>query len=140
VDRIIVGAHVRCYINARPFGRVQRAVIKISNPQNAVQGIDTTETVSLEDGQVVVAGTLTIYRMHLDGGIEAAGLVPPPRDLARGKYFSLLIVDRGPDSPLFQVDRAKVTDQEWRIDQGHMIGTVSFRGVTWQNETPDSTA
>lgn len=135
LSRLQVGAHTLCHINSKLFGRVASISYKSSTPRRKIRCIDTLLTPELVPLAVEVSGTMTIYRLHGDGGIQAAGMIPTWTQLTRGKYFSLLITDRLSDTTTFRVDACEVLGESWEHGRGYSMGTVQFEGLQWQNET-----
>lgn len=133
--RTVVAAHCVVYVNGRLFGRVASLGFSAETPQRELRVIDTLEPAELIPQGASVRGSLTIYRLHRDGGIEAAGLAAAWADMTRQKYFSLMVVDRVTDTVLFRADRCATAAQSWNVGRGFVMGTVAFVGLNWSNET-----
>lgn len=139
-SRLVVGAHVVCYVNNRMFGRVADIEWDSATPRKESRCVDTLKPAELMPEAVSVNGQMTIYRLHNDGGIEAAGMVATWADLPREKYFSLLILDRVTDTVIFRADECSVEHQSWKAQKGYVMGRIRFKGLDWSNETAPSTA
>lgn len=134
-SRIVASPHVVVYVNGKLFGRVASLGFGAETPQRELRVVDTLEPAELIPQGCSVRGNLTIYRLHRDGGIEAAGLAAAWADQTRQKYFSLMVVDRVTDTVLFRADHCATTAQSWNAGRGFVMGTVAFVGLNWSNET-----
>jgi len=138
VPRLIVGAHLVCYVNSRLFAEIAGIQYTSDTPRIARKGIDTLQVVEYVPTGGAVTGTLIVYRRRQAGGIEAAGMVATYPDLAREKYFTVTLIDRATDTVAFQAEGCVVTAQSWTAGKEHMKGQVSFLGKLASNETqPD---
>ncbi len=138
--RLVVGAHVIVYVNNRPFGRCAEIEYESDTPGRAVKVVDSMFPAEQIPLAAFFSGTMQIYRLHQDGGIEEVGMSGTWQDIPREKYFSVLIVDRFSDTVLFRADRCKATRQRWTHRKGFVMGTVQFTGILWNNATQPSTA
>jgi hypothetical protein len=138
INQLLVGAHLKVYVNGGPFGRTADFSWEESTPRRETAVVDYLPPWELEQGSVSVRASMTIYRMHMDGGIENAGLKAVWADLPREKYFSLLLIDRVTDTVVFRADRCSVEHQSWRATRGYVMGSVSIKALDWSNETQAS--
>jgi hypothetical protein len=121
------------------FGRTADIKWTSSTPQREVHVVDWLPAWELVKQGVSLHGLLTIYRLHKDGGIEAAGMQATWADLVREKYFSIMVLDRYTDTVIFQANRCSVHSQDWRAARGYVMGTIGFQALDWNNETSAST-
>lgn len=135
---LVAGAHARVYINGKAFGRTADFNWDEATPRKEVHVVDYLPPAELIQQGVSIRCNTTIYRMHMDGGIEGAGMKAVWADLPREKYFSCLVLDRLTDTVLFRADRCSVEHQSWRIGRGLVMGTVAFICLAWSNETEPS--
>lgn len=138
-SRLVVGAHVVCYINGQMYGRTADVGWSETTPRREVHVIDYLPPWELIQTGVTIHGTMTIYRLHKDGGIEASGMKAVWADLTKEKYFSIMLLDRVTDTVMFQADKCSVLSQNWRIGRGYVMGTINFTALGWNNETSQST-
>lgn len=138
LSRLQVGAQTLVYINGRLFGRCADVGYESNTPQRFVQPIDVIVPAELVPGAAKASGTISIYRLHGDGGIQAAGMIPTWRDLMRAKYFSILVIDRFSDTVTFRADACSVTREAWRHGRGYVMGQIAFDVLAWNNETEPS--
>ena len=131
---LLVGAHVVCYVNAAPFGRVSGISLSMDTPKKTQHTIDTLLPVELEPLCVEVYGSMTIFKLKRDGGVEGVGLISKWTNLTFEKYFDLALRDRSTDSIIFHLEDCSVTSQRWTIaNKGYVIGNVGFSGLMWKN-------
>jgi hypothetical protein len=105
-------------------------------PRKELRGIDTLQSVELVPTSANVKGTLQIYRLHQDGGIEAAGLASTFDSLTREKYAALMVLDRATDTTIIQVDKFCVQNQAWSFSpKSYIIGTITWSGLNYFNES-----
>lgn len=136
----ITGASVVCLINGQLYGRVAGIKISSETPQRATHGLDSLEPYELQPLAVRLAGSLDLYRTHSDGGVQGVGIVPHYADLPRAKYFTIQIVDRATSLIIFDCRFASSTGEQWSaMAKGIMSGSLSFLGLSWQNEVKPST-
>lgn len=132
---LVVGAHLRVYVNGQPFGRTRSGRFKSSTPRRRVKVIDSfvpAESVQLgAEG----SGSISVYKIHADGGAQAAGIVAAFADLSLEKYFSILILDRFSDTVVFRADRCSLEEEDWDLPtRGFVTGTFNFTAIDWNNE------
>ena len=134
-QKILTGANLVVYVNARPYGLVERFTWTENTPSRENRGIDTVETVELAPTYSSVSGVMEIWRLKSDGGLEGAGLKPHSKNMARGRYFSLTLIDRITDEIFFQADRCRVESQTWPVAVKQLVkGSVSWKGLSMNNE------
>lgn len=133
--KVVVGAHVTCYINGQPYGRASQFSFRSMTPRKAIYGLDSMDPYELAPTTTKVTGTLRIYRTVGDGGAEGGGLTVPYEDLPREKYFTVQLIDRGSDKVLFQAELCSVVSQSWDVPmKGVVSGTLEFEAISWSNE------
>lgn len=130
----LAGAHCKMYVNGQPFARVATFSFTATTTHRDISVVDTLDSYELAPTGTKVLGQMVIYRLHKDGGAEGAGMKAPPPDLARQKYFSLLLLDRLTDTVVFRADQCVVQSETWNFAKGLVTGTVSIQGQTWGNE------
>jgi hypothetical protein len=132
---LVVGAHCRVYINNQPFGRIADFGADETTSRKEVKVVDYLPPFELIQTGASARFNASIYRLHMDGGIEGAGLKSVWPDLPREKYFSFLVLDRLTDTVLFRADKCSVEHQSWRVGRGFVMGTISFVVLDFSNET-----
>lgn len=131
----MTGAHVLLYINGRPFGRVIDFKFAETTPHREIRGIDEIEPVELAPTSASITGSIGVIRRLADGGAEGAGMKALMANLARSKYFTIMLVERTTDTQLFRADYCSVTSQSWDVPiRARVNGTINFSALTWNNE------
>lgn len=133
---VLSAAAVNCYVNGQKFGRVTSFGWESVTPHKARYGIDSADPFELVPMYTKVQGNLGLLRTVGDGGTEGAGMTVSFEDLPRGKYFSLMLVDRGSDQVLFQAELCVARVQKWEVRSKSIVtGSVEFEGISWTNES-----
>lgn len=133
--RVLVGAHVTCYINGQLFGRVSNFQFRSQTTRKPLYALDSVDPVELAVTQSRVTGTMQLYRTVGDGGAEGAGIAANFDDLPREKYFTVQLIERGSDTILFQAELCSVVSQTWNFpSKGLITGSVEFEAISWSNE------
>lgn len=139
ISNLITSAHCIAYINTVPLARTCGLTCNIDSPRKAVHCVDTLEPVELITTSLSASGTLQIYRLHLDGAAEAAGMIATWTSALREKYCSLMVLDRLTDSVIIEVDNFCVTGQQWSFQpKAYLIGTLSWTGFGYSNDASDA--
>lgn len=131
----MVGANLSVYINGKLFGRTSGINFTSSTPHKPIQCLDSIEPYELAVTTTALNGTLAIYRLHGDAGIQGAGLVANFVNLSKSKYFTLMIVDRSTSYTVFRAKHCVINSESWTMPvNGIVKGDVSFEGIEWDNE------
>jgi hypothetical protein len=134
-SNLVTTPHAVCYINSLPFARCCGLNYEILTPRREIRGVDILQAVEIVPIGASVHGTIQLYRLHQDGGPEAAGLVATFEKLTKEKYFSLMVKDRLTDTILIQVDRCVTISQSWSIvPKSYVTGTVTWTGFQYSND------
>ena len=135
MGQIITGTDVLLYINGRRFSRVFSFDFDSSTPSKEIIGVDVTSVIELAPTISRCGGSIGLYRLRGDGGLEGAGISPPVQELPRGKYASIMLVDRITDTVIFSALNCHIEDQKWSIKtKSLMVGSAVFKALTWNNE------
>jgi hypothetical protein len=130
INSIIVGAHVKAYVNGRFWANVRRFAFRITSAQTEEYGLDSMVPFEIIPKRFSVSGMMQVYRQHGDGGLEAQGLTAGSADLPREKYVTLTLVNRFNDEILFRTDFAKFPDQNWDVpSRGIVTGSATFMAI-----------
>lgn len=133
--KVISGAGVVAFLNGKRYGRVRNFQWSSETPRKAQYGLDCMEPFELQPTVTRCNGRLTIYRTVGDAGAEGAGLTTPFEQLPREKYFSLMLVERGSDTVIFEATYCAVVRQSWTApERGIVTGDVEFEAIEWNNE------
>ncbi len=133
--QVIRGLDLVLYINGRAYGVATGISWEDTKGAQARYGIDQQRPFEILTTQTAVRGTIECLRKHDDAGVEGAGIVPEPNELSRARYFFLQLVDRLTDTVIFQIPKAALVSQSWRVQaRGVLTGSFSFEGIEWSNE------
>jgi hypothetical protein len=133
--RVVTGAHVFLYINGKPYCRVSAFNWDSSTPSKPIEGIDEVEEIELAPTRARCSIMMSLYRLIGDGGIQGPGIAPPVENLPRGKYISMMLIDRVSDTVLFQADHCRVDRESWNAATKQLVtGSVQLRALSWNNE------
>lgn len=132
---VVTGASALCYINGTLIGRVSSFTMLSTTDFRSARGIDIPTVQEKIPTIFEVNFTIGLIRTMGDSGAQGTGMVVQPQDLSRVKYFTVLIIDRRTDLPLFKADYCVAKTEQWGLDaRGRMIGTISCEGIVWSNE------
>jgi hypothetical protein len=133
---VLTAAAVTCNINGQNYGRVTSFSWSASTPHRAIRGIDSLEAQELAPASVTVTGTMSLYRIVGDGGLEGTGVAANIVDIPREKYFTIQLIDRGSDLVIFEAQQCLVQSQSWNVpSRGTVTGSVTFEALNWNNES-----
>jgi hypothetical protein len=100
-------------------------------PKRQIHCVDLFEAAELVPLSGSVSGSITVYRLHRDGGIEGSGLQGTWESIVREKYFSITVVNRLTDTVIFSSPRCSVEGQEWRLpSKAYAMGVITFVGIS----------
>jgi hypothetical protein len=132
---LVTGARLKLYINSRMIGEVTGFSFVSSAQKRAIYGIDATEPFEFVPGVTSVRGRVSILRPSGLGSLEGYGITNRFEDSAKEKYVSIMLFDRKNQFPVFQTERAVITNQSWDVrSRGVMSGTFEFEAFKWINE------
>lgn len=135
ISNLVTSPYAVCYINSIPFARCCGLNYSILSPKKEIRGIDLLQPIELIPTSLSVYGTIQVYKLRVDGGAEAAGLIATWQKMTKEKYFSLMVLDRSTDSVLIQSNRCSVLDQNWSIQPKNFVtGTIKWSGIDYMNE------
>lgn len=133
--KTITGAHILCYVNGNLYGRASNITYNSQTIHKPIYGIDQAEPFELAASQTKLSGTISVYRLHGDGGSQGAGMSAKYEDVPRGKYFTLTLLDRSNDLIVFQAKYCVQQSESWSIPaKGIITGSLSFEAIDFENE------
>lgn len=134
--KLITAPRILVYINSKLYGVVTSFTWTSSTPRKKIRSIDIMHPVELAATITEVTWNMGILRVMGDGGLQGAGVVAKSEYLSREKYFTILLVDRLSDLPLFNSEMNQVDSENWSVTaKGLLSGQVSGAGISWSNET-----
>jgi hypothetical protein len=133
---IICGPQVVVYINGKPFAQVSSIDYNISSPYRIITGIDTLLPLDTAPQSLSYTASMQVYMLRGRGGLEGEGLTATWEAATRGKYFSILVMDRVTSNIIFEGQKNRATGQQWHIATKSIVsGTVQFTGLFYGNNT-----
>ena len=135
ISKVSHGSRVVLYVNGQALGIATSFDFSSDTGRKEIRGIDVPFPQELGATTTSVSGTIGVLRLVLDTGAQGYGLVAPQIDISKEKYVSIMLVDRGFDTTIFQCDFAQVTSERWNApSKGTITGSVSFSGIIWNND------
>lgn len=135
MQRILVGANVICYVNGSLYGNVISFKWDASTPSRVIGGIDNVEAMELAPTNSLCGWNMSLYRIKGSGGLQGLGISPVSTEIARGKYFTITLIERISDTVIFEAKFCKVDNESWDVAAKSMsIGTVAAKCLSWSNE------
>jgi hypothetical protein len=140
LSSIICSPHAVVYINGKPFAHVSSFNFTDIRPHKTIYGIDSLYPLDTVPGPLSYNASMQLYRLRSGGGIEGDGLAPTWEAATRGKYFSILVLDRATMDILFEGRKNRITQQSWSMAAKQIVtGTVQFTGLSYNNNTVSPT-
>ncbi len=134
-ERIVIGSQVLLFVNGAPWGNVVNFRFTSDAPVNAIHALDSPEAYEISSTTTSVSGSISLYRMIGDGGLEGSGLTARFEDIVRMKYVNLALRERFSDTVIFQCRNCVISNQSWGAEaKGMMMGSFNFSGISWSNE------
>lgn len=135
-QKTITGPGLKVYINGIPFGIAKSISWATNAGRKPIYGIDSVQPIELIPGQQLVSGSISLLRLHNDGGLEGRNIAAPDRYIALEKYIDILVIDRLTGQPVLKVDQAAVNAQNWSVNEkGLLEGNFDWEGLDWENES-----
>lgn len=132
---LLTGTQVVCYINGDQYGLVFAATWNVDTPRKAIFAVDSATAYELAPTVATVTGTLRIYRLMRDGGLEGYGITQFPKDLLNEAYVSVTLIDAKSDTVLFTANKCAIQNQSWDVpSRGIVTGSITFQATEWSNE------
>ena len=119
VPMVLTGAHIKLYINNKPYKEVQAITISVDYGETEIYGIDSPYPQEIASVMVSVRGSVNGLRIKLSGGLQASRIRPLFYDIAASPYISIRIQDRSTGEDILFIPKAKVTREN------HSIATKS---------------
>lgn len=133
---VVHAAELKIYVNGELFGVATGMNWEINDSVAAIHGIDRREAFELAEGAEDVTGSLRVFRLRGDGGLEGRGITALPHEKPLEKYISLTVTHRRTDELIFQSPRVRISTQKWDVTpKGLLQGSVTFRGIGYINES-----
>jgi hypothetical protein len=111
VPIILVGAHIKVYINNKPYKVTQSITLTVDYGEEEIRGIDVGYAQEIAGGTYSVKGSVAGLRVKNSGGLQADGIRPLFVDMLASPYISIRIQDRSTGEDIVFIPVAKVTSE-----------------------------
>lgn len=112
---VLTGAHIKLYINNKPYKVVQSINLSIDYGESEIYGIDSPYPQEIAPTKVMVRGSCNGIRIKYSGGLQGANMRPLFQDIAASPYISIRIQDRQSGEDIIFIPNAKVTKENHGI-------------------------
>lgn len=130
-NKLQIGANITCRINGQDTGIVFDIQYSMSTPHSEDRGIDSLEPFDLSPNMTEVMGTIQVYMLRNDEGLEGRNVTAGLPHIPEGLYFSLQLEDRDSGFLIFKADHCVCEVQQWRMaTKSIVVGQFSFKGLT----------
>jgi len=134
MNQVVVGAHVKCYINGNFFAEVTGFSYNETNQKIQRRGIDKATPFEISPGIQAIQGQLSMVRVR-DGGLEGNGIKPIYANVPKANYFTMTLLDRVTNTVIFEAYGCQINKQQWQVGVGsRMLGSASFVAFDYNNE------
>jgi len=132
---LLTAARVILYINGTAYSYVTDFRWSSATPSRQIRGLDSSMPYELGPGIASCQGSIGLLRGSGTGGLEGIGISPSFEQLVKGRYFTLMLVDRLTDTTLFRADNCWMTNQSWNApSKSRVTGQMTFEALSWSNE------
>lgn len=109
---ILTGAHIKIYINNKPYKEVQSFSLDVDYGEQEIYGIDSPWPQEIASNRVTVRGSISGLRVKYSGGIQASNARPLFTEIAASPYISIRVTDRQSGEDIVYIPMAKVTREK----------------------------
>lgn len=135
MTHVISSPHLRVFINGSVYGKVRSFSYSVDRSVRAIRGVDELLPAELAEGPVSVQGTMDVFRLLYDGGLEGS-MIALPHKVPLEKYVSIQLIDRRSDVPIFQTDKARVIRYNYTVRLREITGlSLQFEAIGYTNES-----
>lgn len=133
VPIILVGAHIKLYINNQVYKTVQSISITVDYGEQPIYGIDSEHAQEIAPTRLSVSGSVQGLRVKNSGGLQAQSIRPLFLDLMASPYISIRIQDRSTGEDILYIPQAKVSQETHQMATKttykmnfNFVGTVPY--------------
>lgn len=112
---VLVGAHIKLYINNKVYKEVQSISLNIDYGEQEIYGIDVNYPQEIASTRISVKGSVAGLRIKQSGGLQAKNIRPLFQDSAASPYISIRITDRSTGEDILFIPNAKVSRENHSI-------------------------
>ncbi len=130
-NKLVVGAGVKCYLNGVDLGIVIGINWSVTTQREEEHGLDTLHPFEASPMATSTNGTIQVYRVRDDDGLEGYHLVRAMENIELDQYFTIELKDRVSGVTYLKVNHASITAQSWSVGaKGVLTGQFSFVGLS----------
>lgn len=111
VPIILVGAHIKVYINNQVYKTVQSITLTVDYGEQEIYGIDALHAQEIAPTRLSVRGSVQGLRVKNSGGLQAQNMRPLFIDLLASPYISIRIQDRSTGEDILYIPQCKVSQE-----------------------------
>lgn len=111
VPVVLVGAHIKLYINNQIYKAVQSITVSVDYGESEIYGIDAAYAQEIAPTRISVRGSVQGLRVKNSGGLQASNIRPLFLDMLASPYISIRIQDRTSGEDILYIPQAKVTQE-----------------------------
>lgn len=111
VPIILVGAHIKVYINNQVYKTVQSITLNVDYGEQPIYGIDAPQAQEIAPTRLTVSGSVAGLRVKNSGGLQSQNMRPLFVDLMASPYISIRIQDRSTGEDILYIPQCKVTNE-----------------------------
>lgn len=111
VPVVLVGAHIKLYINNQVYKSVQSISITVDYGEQPIYGIDAAQAQEIAPTRLSVSGSVQGLRVKNSGGLQASNMRPLFMDLMASPYISIRIQDRSTGEDILYIPECKVSQE-----------------------------
>lgn len=115
VPIVLVGAHIKVYINNQVYKVTQSISFTIDYGEEEIYGIDAAHAQEIAPKRLSVRGSVQGLRIKNSGGLQASNMRPLLQDLMASPYISIRIQDRSTGEDILYIPQAKVSQETHSI-------------------------
>lgn len=112
MQSVLVGAHIKMYINNKVYKVTQSVTISVDYGESETYGIDASYPQEITPGKVSVKGSVQGLRVRYSGGLQADSIRPLWTDMMASPYISIRIQDRSTGEDILFIPNAKVIKED----------------------------
>jgi hypothetical protein len=115
VPVILVGAHIKLYINNKVYNLVQSVSVTVDYGEQPIYGIDAAHAQEIAPTRLSVSGSVQGLRVKNSGGLQASTIRPLFNDLMASPYISIRIQDRATGEDILYIPQCKVSQESHQM-------------------------
>jgi hypothetical protein len=134
-QRVMVGAHIKLYINGNVYNEVQELSYIMDYGEEAIYGIDSVFPQEIKITKVSIQGSVSGVRVRGTNGLQGKNIRPEITQSHFAPYISIRITDRRSGEDIMFVPYARVSQEKLSVTaKGVVNASFSFIGLQGQQQ------